>query len=763
MAGSARSPAWRTRSHRTRRGYVITMSYDLLNRLTVRSSPTVTYARDTLYGKVFPGYSTGGLTIAGTTDQFTYDAMGNLTEALNDAADVRRTYGLDGSVRTDTLIISNYGASSPSGSGHRYGLVFRYDRDGRRVWMQYPHNLTWPYSNSYYALHDTAWFDYDSAWGALTAAHDIMGNGFTFSYDAEGRTIGIAEPGGVVERYAYDDDGRLHTSTQTSPFNNANDSGFAGGYIHADTLYYDGRGKLLRSAGHLGEAHEQFYTGLGALAVLRNVTVVTGAGPEIGNSETWQDDALGNNVSWAGFAKDVPPETDYYYQSGTGRLVRSLASGASAQDTTIYDAAGSTLKQYRVNWYTQCSTDPSPCGGQTSQAQVPYQQWVHNYYDGSDRLTVADSRSSIPAIDGYAGGYEEYRYDALGRRVLHRFRSCGNCSSYIDRTVYDGDQYLLEIRREGSDTSQAATLENDSLPDVLAAPYGRVAYLNARGFDKPLDIVRMEYDGDDPLFALVPHENWRGLFDAGTFADGAGRMTGVTVNWQSQNASANYLTTRPYTADWHGSIIQDKREGSGALYMRNRYFDPATGRFTQEDPIGLAGGINLYGFAKGDPVTYSDPFGLCVEKDIDCQNVVRMLREQKGEEFQKAADFYEGMKEGRVYIVAGDDHRLWTNANRDGNPETWKMGTNLGKDIILNGESTKGDFLIAAVHEPLHQQGLSDYSGEGVTIIPHTEWRAYNQLSPADRATAVRTSDKFYHLWGPKYGHHPVPDRYPNQ
>jgi hypothetical protein len=32
---------------------------------------------------------------------------------------------------------------------------------------------------------------------------------------------------------------------------------------------------------------------------------------------------------------------------------------------------------------------------------------------------------------------------------------------------------------------------------------------------------------------------------------------------------------------------------------------------TQEDPIGLAGGLNLYGFANGDPVNFSDPFGLC--------------------------------------------------------------------------------------------------------------------------------------------------------
>ncbi|MGH8546915.1 MAG: RHS repeat domain-containing protein [Gammaproteobacteria bacterium] len=34
---------------------------------------------------------------------------------------------------------------------------------------------------------------------------------------------------------------------------------------------------------------------------------------------------------------------------------------------------------------------------------------------------------------------------------------------------------------------------------------------------------------------------------------------------------------------------------------------------TQEDPIGLAGGLNLYGFANGDPVNFSDPYGLCPE------------------------------------------------------------------------------------------------------------------------------------------------------
>ncbi|WP_240152536.1 HNH/endonuclease VII fold putative polymorphic toxin, partial [Erwinia amylovora] len=40
-----------------------------------------------------------------------------------------------------------------------------------------------------------------------------------------------------------------------------------------------------------------------------------------------------------------------------------------------------------------------------------------------------------------------------------------------------------------------------------------------------------------------------------------------------------------------------------------RYYDPAGGRFTQTDPIGLAGGLNLYAYAP-NPLSWIDPLGL---------------------------------------------------------------------------------------------------------------------------------------------------------
>jgi hypothetical protein len=47
------------------------------------------------------------------------------------------------------------------------------------------------------------------------------------------------------------------------------------------------------------------------------------------------------------------------------------------------------------------------------------------------------------------------------------------------------------------------------------------------------------------------------------------------------------------------------------------WYDPQTGRFLSQDPIGLAGGVNLYAYAGNNPASYSDPFGLlaCCFKD----------------------------------------------------------------------------------------------------------------------------------------------------
>lgn len=46
------------------------------------------------------------------------------------------------------------------------------------------------------------------------------------------------------------------------------------------------------------------------------------------------------------------------------------------------------------------------------------------------------------------------------------------------------------------------------------------------------------------------------------------------------------------------------------IYMRNRWYDGSLGRFLSRDPIGVAGGLNYYSYASGNPVSRVDPSGL---------------------------------------------------------------------------------------------------------------------------------------------------------
>ena len=54
-------------------------------------------------------------------------------------------------------------------------------------------------------------------------------------------------------------------------------------------------------------------------------------------------------------------------------------------------------------------------------------------------------------------------------------------------------------------------------------------------------------------------------------------------------------------------------DGLGLYYYRARYYNPSQGRFISEDPIELAGGVNLYAYVGGNPISFVDPMGLAWE------------------------------------------------------------------------------------------------------------------------------------------------------
>ncbi|HEK0603311.1 TPA: hypothetical protein SMP09_003609, partial [Proteus mirabilis] len=68
---------------------------------------------------------------------------------------------------------------------------------------------------------------------------------------------------------------------------------------------------------------------------------------------------------------------------------------------------------------------------------------------------------------------------------------------------------------------------------------------------------------------------------------------------------------------------------TGLHYNTFRYYAPDLGRFTQQDPIGLAGGINLYAYAP-NALLYIDPLGLNCGIINNPQQRARVHRETLG-------------------------------------------------------------------------------------------------------------------------------------
>jgi RHS repeat-associated protein len=60
---------------------------------------------------------------------------------------------------------------------------------------------------------------------------------------------------------------------------------------------------------------------------------------------------------------------------------------------------------------------------------------------------------------------------------------------------------------------------------------------------------------------------------------------------------------------------------TGLYYNRHRYYDPKIGGYINQDPIGLAGGVNFYVYVKNKPNRQIDPRGL--QEVVESENTVR--------------------------------------------------------------------------------------------------------------------------------------------
>ncbi|MCH8623092.1 RHS repeat-associated core domain-containing protein, partial [Undibacterium sp. TS12] len=177
-----------------------------------------------------------------------------------------------------------------------------------------------------------------------------------------------------------------------------------------------------------------------------------------------------------------------------------------------------------------------------------------------------------------------FTYDALGRRQT---KTINGVSTGF---VYDGVNIVQELN--GLNTTQADTANI------------RASYVTA-GVDQVL--VQQSESGSTATSLTY-------LTDA----------IGSTI--RLTNATGDKVVD--YSYDPYGNTRADavvnnafqytgrENDGNGLYYYRARYYSPATHQFIAEDPIGLAGGINGYGYVEGDPISTIDPYGLFGMDDI---------------------------------------------------------------------------------------------------------------------------------------------------
>ncbi|MCI5142391.1 MAG: RHS repeat-associated core domain-containing protein, partial [Candidatus Electrothrix sp. ATG1] len=105
-------------------------------------------------------------------------------------------------------------------------------------------------------------------------------------------------------------------------------------------------------------------------------------------------------------------------------------------------------------------------------------------------------------------------------------------------------------------------------------------------------------------------QNYSYLYDGKGNVDGLIDDAEVMVAGYVYSPFGNLLTRT-------GSLDQPFRfstkafdEQTGLAYYGYRFYSPSVGRWINRDPIGEAGGINLYGFVQNNPIIFWDPFGL---------------------------------------------------------------------------------------------------------------------------------------------------------
>jgi len=189
-------------------------------------------------------------------------------------------------------------------------------------------------------------------------------------------------------------------------------------------------------------------------------------------------------------------------------------------------------------------------------------------YDEENRLIRATRRSDAVVVG-------EYRYDALGRRVVKV------ADATETRYFYD-DARLIE-EQDSSGATRSTFVYGNNIDEVLTRS-----------------------SGGQTIFY---HQN--ALWSVVAVTDESGAVLERYAYDAYGCASTSSAVGNPFF--FTGRQLDEE---TGLYFYRARYYDCSKGRFLQRDPIEYGSGMNLYEYALGNPTRYVDPNGTQAETPL---------------------------------------------------------------------------------------------------------------------------------------------------
>jgi RHS repeat-associated protein len=493
--------------------------------------------------------------------------------------------------------------------------------------------------------------------GRTTGATDPLGHNTRVKYDPIDRPLVITDALGGQTTASYDGNGNALTVQDARA---AGSHGFSYDtrnrvHIYTDPLgisemyNYDGMGNLISKVDRNNQTTGYAYDGLNRL---QTITYADGSTVTItwdaGNRPTKFVDSANGTITrqYDGLdrlTEEVTPQgqVDYVYDAAN-RRTQLTVSGSTAV-TYQYDNA---------NRLTQIAQGTNVIGlaydaaNRKSSVTLPNGIVATPTFDAANQLLALSYDLSGTHIGDLA-----YTYDSAGRRITQSGSLATlNVPTSVASASYDAANRLtnwggiaLNYDANGNLTGSGTSTFSWNTRNQLTASSdgsGIFAYDSlGRRANRTVSGVATPYVHDGLNPATVGGSSilaGQGLDDfyaetnssatTSYISDGLGSTVAAT---NSSGAIVGNNSYGPYgTTTQSGSTATafqyTGRENDGATklyYYRNRYYNPTLNRFISQDPMGLAGGMNSYAYASGDPISNIDPFGLASCGFFDCPSL----------------------------------------------------------------------------------------------------------------------------------------------